>query len=202
MILDRAAPSCSIVINGDNETTTLETTLTLLSTDALSGTKQMRFRNESQATWSNWQTYATNADWTLSNENASAQGAYPRRVYAQFRDQAGNISECYDDIVLLVDSTLPEGWVMVDSDKVYVTTPDLTLIVAAWDVGGVKSMRFKNDDGEWLDNWQPYATRANWTLRNQDGIRYIWYQFADFAGHVSPRPARQSCWTPRPRRAR
>jgi len=186
VILDRAAPSCSIVINGDNETTTLETTLTLLSTDALSGTKQMRFRNESQATWSNWQTYATNADWTLSNENASAQGAYPRRVYAQFRDQAGNISECYDDIVLLVDSTLPEGWVMVDSDKVYVTTPDLTLIVAAWDVGGVKSMRFKNDDGEWLDNWQPYATRANWTLRNQDGIRYIWYQFADFAGHVSP----------------
>ena len=60
----------------------------------------MRFSNDN-STWSGWETYATTKNWTL------AGGDGTRTVYAQFSDDAGNITSAQISDAIGLDTTLP-----------------------------------------------------------------------------------------------
>ena len=90
---DAVAPTGSVIINDGQEwTASLSVTLTLSATDTCSGVAEMRFSNDG-STWSDWQSYSTSADWTLTS------GDGLKTVYAQFRDALDNESDVYSDTI-------------------------------------------------------------------------------------------------------
>jgi len=98
--LDKTAPSGSLLINYDDAyTTTPNVTLNLWASDATSGVSQLRFSNDG-TNWTTWETYATSEAWTLS----IGDGA--QTVYVQYVDNAGLISQSYQDTIIL-DTTKP-----------------------------------------------------------------------------------------------
>ena len=75
-------------------------TMALSATDLAAAVAQMRFSNN-DTHWSDWEAYATSANWMLH------PGDGLRTVFAQYRDELGNVStdEISDDITCQI---LPE----------------------------------------------------------------------------------------------
>ncbi|MCE5314448.1 MAG: right-handed parallel beta-helix repeat-containing protein [Armatimonadota bacterium] len=93
--VDNVVPVGSVLINqGDTYAQLADVVLTLTATDAVSGVSKMRFSNDG-STWSSWENYDTSWDWTL------ASGDGNKTVYAQFKDNAGNVSATYSDSIYL-----------------------------------------------------------------------------------------------------
>ena len=81
--LDTVAPTGSIIINGGaNYTNTQAANVTLSVSDT---NVVMRFSNDN-TTWTEWQTYASSAAWTLPTPDGT------KTIYVQFKDNAGLIS--------------------------------------------------------------------------------------------------------------
>jgi Tol biopolymer transport system component len=92
--LDKTAPTGSVTINNnDNSTSSTAVTLTLSANDT-SGIAQMRFSNNG-TDWTSWETYTTSKNWTLP------LGDGEKTVYTQFKDTAGWVSNSYSDTILL-----------------------------------------------------------------------------------------------------
>ena len=100
IILDTAAPTGSILVNGGaaHANSTL-VALTLSASDAGSGVAEMRFSNDG-GTWTGWESYATSKSWTL------AAGDGSKTVYVQYRDNVANVSTSYTDSIIL-DTAAP-----------------------------------------------------------------------------------------------
>ncbi|MFB0536813.1 MAG: PKD domain-containing protein, partial [Anaerolineae bacterium] len=91
---DAYPPTGSVAINDGQETATgRSVTLTLSAEDTCSGMGEMCFSNDGD-TWSDWQSYDTSADWTLT------AGDGLKTVYAQFRDAVDNAAVYTDTIHL------------------------------------------------------------------------------------------------------
>ena len=102
IILDTAAPTGSISINGgDLYADSTEVELALSAEDVTSGVAQMRFSGDGSS-WSTWEVYAATRLWTLSPADGE------KTVYAQYEDQAGNVSTPYSDTIIL-DTLPPTG---------------------------------------------------------------------------------------------
>lgn len=175
IVLDTAAPSCGIAIAGGAPYTMLPAvTLNLTSSD-LNGVAQMRARDLGQG-WTAWEPYAPARAWVLP----APDGA--KTVEAQFRDVAGNDSAvCGDSIIL--DTTPPVGFVLIDGGALYAAIPMVTLTLGASDLNGVTDMRCRNDGGGWAP-WQPYGLNASWVLTPGDGAKTVSCQFRDTPGNV------------------
>src|SRR3989338_1447975 len=95
-------PTGSILVNGGAAATnTIEVTLTLSATDAVSGVESMRFNND-LGNWSTWESYATTKAWQLPSDE------HPERfIYVEYRDRAGNTDQFSDTIA--VDLSAPSG---------------------------------------------------------------------------------------------
>jgi hypothetical protein len=100
IIYDNIAPSGTFTIESGNPATSTWTDGYLLFsiTDATSGMYQRRLSNDN-ATWSAWETYTSSrAAWYLTPRNGL------KTVYAQFKDNAGNISSTIYDQVTLAET--------------------------------------------------------------------------------------------------
>jgi Tol biopolymer transport system component len=92
--LDKTAPTGSVIINNeDNSTASTSVTLTLSANDT-SGAAQMRF-SDNETYWTSWETYTTSKNWTLPS------GDGEKTVYVQFKDTAGWVSGSYSATILL-----------------------------------------------------------------------------------------------------
>jgi len=177
IILETAAPSCSILIDGGAAYAVRQSVmLDLVATDAGSGLGGMRLSNDGSS-WGEWEPYAETRSWTLPAGDGEAT------VYVEFRDNAGNSSVCSDTIVL--DTKAPSCSVVIDGDGPYATLRDVTLSLASGDAGtGVAEMGFSDDALAWT-NWEPYAETRAWTLLGPDGTKTVYARFRDAAGNVS-----------------
>ena len=81
---------------------------------------EMRFRNEN-GTWSNWQSYTPNVNWTLSSGNGT------KTVNAEIRDGAGEVRSTSDTIMLNVSVVAPIITVSPDTITVLRQTGSSTL---------------------------------------------------------------------------
>ena len=101
--IEQTLPTGTVVVNSDaTYATSTAATLTLSASDTgSSNLSQMRFSNDA-STWSDWETYATTKSWTL------ATGDGGKTVYAQFRDNAGNVAD-KKTITLRAAGTYAEG---------------------------------------------------------------------------------------------
>jgi hypothetical protein len=101
IVTDVTVPTGTVLINnGAAFTTNPAVTLRLSATDNSSNVVAMRLSNDG-ASWTNWELYATNRNWTL------ASGSGTRTVYAQFADSVTNVSAVASDTILLDTAPLP-----------------------------------------------------------------------------------------------
>ncbi|RDV11942.1 gliding motility-associated C-terminal domain-containing protein [Pontibacter diazotrophicus] len=104
--LDKAAPTGSIAINGGAAyTNSASVALAISAADGTgSGVTGMRFSNDN-STWSAWETAGATKNWTLASGDGS------KTVYAELRDEAGNVRAVRNAIVY--DATAPAGYGVV-----------------------------------------------------------------------------------------
>ena len=117
--LDTASPTGgSIVINANAQATNNPTvTLTLSAADSLSGVSQMRFANDTCASYSAPDPYATSkTSWALSSGDGS------KTVCVQFADAAGNWSAPVSDTITL-DTTPPTLSITSPLDGAVIVAP-------------------------------------------------------------------------------
>jgi len=101
IVTDVTVPAGTVLINGGEAfTTNSVVTLRLSATDNSSNVVAMRLSNDG-ANWTNWESYATNKNWTLSSGSGS------KTVFAQFADSVTNVSAVASDSILLDTSPLP-----------------------------------------------------------------------------------------------
>ena len=92
--LDKTAPTGSVIINNEDNSTASPSVILALSANDSSGVAQMRFSNNG-TDWTSWETYVTSKNWTLSS------GDGEKVVYVQFKDTAGWVSESFSDAIRL-----------------------------------------------------------------------------------------------------
>ncbi|RJQ52684.1 MAG: hypothetical protein C4521_09665, partial [Actinobacteria bacterium] len=103
IVLDSAAPSGSVVINGGADyTDTAEVSLALAATDP-NGVTRMRLSNDGifDLPAEDWRAYATSSSWTLSSGDGT------KTVWVEYQDPAGNISPAYSDTIILTSGPAP-----------------------------------------------------------------------------------------------
>ena len=192
VLADTTPPTGSILIeNGAATTGTTAVTLYLSATDSGgSGLASMHFRNNTTDPYSAWEPYQATAPWTL------ADGLGTKKVYAQFMDGAGNISDAnpagagsqgYSDSIVLDDLTPPEGSILIDNGALTTGTTAVTLDLSATDGGGsgLASMRFRNGTVDPYGAWEPYQQTRAWELTPELGTKEVYVQFMDGAGNIS-----------------
>jgi len=176
--LETVAPSGSITINsGAVFTNANGVSLAPVASDNLSGVAKMRFSNDA-LTWSAWQPYMASTAWTLSF------GDGLKRVYVQFQDNAGNISDDFESSITL-ETQPPTGSVAIDDGAEFVTSQQVDVSLTAEDnLSNVTSMRLRNENTTW-SQWMPFAQSKAWTLSTGNGAKSVEAQFRDAAGNIS-----------------
>lgn len=109
IILDTTAPTGSISIN--NGAAYTNSRFVTLALSAI-GAATMCFSNDNSS-WSSWENCATSKSWTLTSGDGT------RRVYARFKDAAGNVSETYSDTIIY-DTTPPNVTISSPKSNTYV----------------------------------------------------------------------------------
>ncbi|WP_448517927.1 hypothetical protein [Rhodoflexus sp.] len=146
------------------------------------GAHEMQISNDSSFQNVSWRPYNVSAAWTLPDRDGN------RRVYARFRDQAGNISETtWSEIILdRVPPTKPRVEIVGDMSKISNdTSATVNLKVSA---EGAKYMMISNTSNFFNARWEVYRTDIkNWKLGSpgDDGDKGIFVRFRDEAGNVS-----------------
>ena len=99
-------------------------------------------------------------------------------VYAQFGDEAGNITRVVSDSIIL-DFTPPQNTRMIIGDGVRYVKDDHVWI------------EFSSEEAHemllyGLQDWIPFQKKYKYSIPGDDGIKYVHAKFRDKAGNVSP----------------
>ncbi|MGC9060050.1 MAG: Kelch repeat-containing protein [Thermoplasmata archaeon] len=172
--LDTTPPSASLTINSNAVyTNTPSVTLTITSSDAGSGLRDMCFSNDGLV-WSAHETPVATKSWTLS------EGDGVKVVYLKLRDNANNSFICNDTIIL--DTTPPSATITINNDTLYTNTENVYIQVYASDAtSGVDAIRLSNDGNSWGE-WQSITQNIPWTLQSGDGLKKVYAQVRDKSG--------------------
>lgn len=177
--LDRTAPVGSLdIIQGALGPDAVTASLVLNVFDNLSGTSDMRISTDPVFTDANWLPYTATLSWPVS-----LTSAYTTTLYTQYRDQAGNISATYSNMID-VDRLAPLLSVSADpSDSL-----TQTLSVSAYDNQSAITMLYLSNDPLMLEDRssQTYTPTLDWAF---DDRRVVWVQVEDAAGNrTEPHP--------------
>jgi len=143
--LDKTVPYGSILINNNDDIApSRSVTLNLVGNDTLSGISQMRFSND-EHTWTPWETYTTTKTWNL------ALGDGLKTVYVQFIDNAGLVSQSYNDTIIL-DTATPTVSILSPSEGSEIKSSEVTIQWIGTDAGsGIDHYELRLDGGSWIN---------------------------------------------------
>ena len=195
--LDSTAPTSPTVgINGPASITTPIVDLAVSAVDGdVYGLAEMQFSNDGSH-WSAWEAYGllrTNWDLTAAAYGGTS-GSGTKRVYARFRDPAGNISATSPAASVTYTSVAPTGAIYINGVAEYtnLTVVSLDLSATATNPATVTDMRFSNDRATWSD-WETYGTsKSGWDITSAaygggsaNGTKTVYVQFRDSMTRVS-----------------
>ncbi|MBL8028757.1 MAG: hypothetical protein JNL74_20195, partial [Fibrobacteres bacterium] len=173
---DHTAPASASIAVASNAgyTSDIKPDFTLFATDADS----MRIQVNGEG-WSSWIGYGV----SLTDIDISVNGDGLKRIYAEFKDDAGNItSSVYDSVTL--DRVAPDMLSMqIQSSNGYTTDATPLITIAA---SNADSMAFNLDNNGW-SGYEPYSTsKSNLDLAPfGEGIHRIQVRFRDLANNVT-----------------
>ena len=151
--------------------------LKLSSQDTLSGMGSMKFKNEINGTWTNYEPYKIERDWTLD----STEGL--KTVYVVYKDIAGNeTTEVFDKIIL--DKSGPQiTSFTINNNEPYTKNQKVTLNINALDnYSDVSKLMISNDNINWTE--VPYNTNILWDLSPGVGNKTVYVKAVDSLGNV------------------
>lgn len=178
--LDTTMPDGSVAINsGDGYTQTDAVTLTLAASDNL-GVSEMRVSEDPSFTGVSWEAYATTKAFTLS------VGDGTKSVYAEFRDDAGNVSGTVNDAITYDTAVPVSNSIVINSGDANTATTSVVLTLSSTDAtSGVDQMMLSENATFIGASWEAYATTRSFTLSSGDGTKTVYAKFKDNAGNVS-----------------
>jgi len=171
--IDRNSPTGQVSINNNAQYTSSR--IVALTTSAQdgqgSGVAQMRFRNQGDS-WSSWINYTTSpTSWTLQNGDGN------KRVYAQFKDKAGNTSpETYDDIILDTRAPTTSASLSGTFGENNWFTSSATISLESTDNYSVNYTNWRINNG----SWKPYTSSLS---INDEGTNIFEFYSVDKAGN-------------------
>lgn len=138
---------------------------------------QMRFRCEG-AEWTGWLGYSSQHPLTLPSGDGN------KRVFAQFRDAAGNTLYRYDTITL--DTDAPTGTFKLNLGAIHTKSASVHINST---VTGATKMRYRaspSDVGPWStwSAWIDYGADVMGTLPTGDGVKWMNVEYADEAANT------------------
>lgn len=192
---DTAKPTGSILINGDQMVTgspsvslaltysdPVQPNYTADPSDDASGVARMRFSNDGSS-WTSWLTAQESYAWTLD-----PNGFGEKTVYAQFMDNAGNVSSALTDKInyYLVDTQAPKVTLKINGGTPVSHSQQVTLEINAEDdlsAADMMKMCFSNDYSNWT-GWEDYKPYKSWTLSSGDGDKKVYVRVKDAANNA------------------
>lgn len=155
-VVDTDSPTATIIVNhGAFATTSRAVTLSLSASDVLGSVSEMRLSDDG-TNWQAWLPYAGTAPHTLP------AGDGEKRVFAQFRDQAGNVSDVVSDSIVLDEAAGTELSLSINDGALWTNTVDITLSLGA--PAGTTQMQVSNDGGFAGAVWEPFSSRKQWRI--------------------------------------
>jgi hypothetical protein len=179
--VDLTAPVADrfLVNFGAVQTTGITVSLSIGASDATSGVAAMSFSNDG-ASWSDWQSYAATAIWSLDG------GDGEKTVYGRFRDAAGNISTIASDTIVLNLFVGTDYGLTINNGALFTNQTTVTLTIGAH--LGTTQMQVSNDGGFAGTSWEPYTGQKSWQI-SQYGTyvlpRVVYLRYKDQNGVVS-----------------
>ncbi len=173
IILDRDPPSDAwISINNGAEftnSTDRKVNLTLNAVDC----KEMRVGNRSDFIGSRWLPYQADiTGWFLTGQDGV------KRVYAQFRDVANNMTEVVSDTITLDRMPPLNARLRINNDETYTQKAEVTLQMYC---EGAKEYKIKGQE-----SWEIYTPEVKYTIpSNETGEKAVYVIFKDGVGNVS-----------------
>lgn len=171
IILDTRPPQdCFFQINRGDTLTNDPNKVVVLIFNAR-GATMMRFGTTADLKAAKWRYYDDkNINFSLPGEDGM------KTLYAQFMDEAGNVSEILSATIRLdrtppleVNISINEGQKGTNSDEV-----ELTL-----DAKGAKMMWISNSYEFTDGKWEPFAPKKMWKLPSGDGLKIVYAKFKD-----------------------
>ncbi len=152
--IDTTQPTGQVTINNDDEYANSEDVMLSVVADdgGGSGLYQVRFRNQGDSWGDPWIDYTTGPiSWTLETEDGN------KRVYAQFKDNAGNISpQIFDEIILDTELPTTTSTRLGNEGENEWYTSDVTVELAATDAGsGVDFTTYRENGVSWNEYSMP-----------------------------------------------
>ncbi|OAS89214.1 family 43 glycosylhydrolase [Metabacillus litoralis] len=137
---DTESPVGQVSLNSGAEYTNERTvTLSLEATDDSSGVHQVRYSTDGKE-WTDWEAYTTSKELKLPSEDGE------KTVFVEFKDQAGNVSETYQEKIIL-DTTAPVIQLIGHQDS-YSIDSSITITCKIVDeLSGIASKECPNVEG-------------------------------------------------------
>jgi hypothetical protein len=179
--LDTVAPKGSIIIEGgDTYTTERAVTLTLTAEDVTSGVAGIRVGNEEFVGGDEpWDNKVDTLEWELP------EGSGLKTVYYQVLDVAGLASEVYTATITL-DVDVPTGAIALSTGGDVINTRSVELALTFEDLTtDIVGIRVQEEAVGGDEPWDNPVETMSFQLSPDDGMKTIYFQVLDEAGHVS-----------------
>jgi hypothetical protein len=132
--------------------------------------------NPNFSTLSSWRPLEKSYSWRIIDREGEA------KVYARFKDQAGNVSEPITGTIKY-DLTIPNGTVRINEGSSETASQTVNLSLSYDE--DVREVLLANDVNFKDATWMPVRKTFKWTLFDKNGPKSIYYRFRDRAGNVS-----------------
>ena len=180
IILDRLPPQeCKLLINNGARWLNNPTKRATLSFVA-KGATEMIVDHQSTFPSAKWLPLKPTMGWTFEGTDGQ------KKVYAKFRDEAGNESETLEASIML-DTQAPElEKFLIDNGVQFTNNKDLKTVVTVTAKGAhFLSLSNKPFDKPDLITWTPFAEQIEWKLEGEEGAKTVFLILKDSAGNIS-----------------
>lgn len=175
IILDRQAPVNGEIIIDEGKSCTNQLNGKVSLAIKIEGATDMMLSNADYFNTSNtWEPYTASKDWTLQGRDGE------KKVYAKFRDEAGNESTlAIGKIEMDIQAPIP-GAIKVNNGEVLIKASDIKLTLSA--SGAVEMMVSGSPRFEGA-SWEAYMKTKDWKLSEGSGLKKVYVKFRDGCGN-------------------
>jgi hypothetical protein len=181
IILDRTAPEdCRLLINNGSKwinTPSKRATLSLLA----KGAHEMMIANNASFSGVKWESMKPTLGWTLEGDDGL------KKVYAKFRDEAGNESGVVEASIML-DTKVPElDKFLIDNGAQFTNNKELKTTISIQAKGAhFYALSNKPFDKPDAAPWKPFVEQSEWRLEGDEGAKTVFLILKDSAGNIAP----------------